>query len=400
MSGIDVTEIEDAVDQVAGEWSDDLALGDWWGVLADAQLTFPHWPAPWGRGWSSEQVAVWRDRMHHHELLGPPTGLGVLMGGPIVIDHGSPEQRERLLPGLASGRSAWCQLFSEPGAGSDLAGLTTTAERDGDDWIVTGQKVWTSGSMHADRGMLIARTNWDVPKHRGISYFVFPMDQPGVEVRPLKQMNGAAHFSEVFLTEARVSHADLIGEPGEGWRVARATLGYERRGLGAAGVRGPRPVAGVRGGELDRPVGEIIANHRSRAREGNIAAVGSAARLRALTEGELDPVRRDRLAALTVQERVEAGVAARQPLAAKLAWTERLRAASDTATTMLGPAGMLAGDDGPGPITNFMLSIPSASIAGGTDEVQRNILAERALGLPREPGIDTDSAFRDVPRNG
>ncbi|MEM7094186.1 MAG: acyl-CoA dehydrogenase family protein [Actinomycetota bacterium] len=393
------SEISELVDNVCAEWSDDLPLGEWWRLLSEARLTFPHWPEPWGRGWDTAQVSVWRDRMQHHGVLGPPTGLGVLMGGPIVLDHANAEQQDRFLPALANGTSAWCQLFSEPGAGSDLAGLTTTAERDGDDWIVTGQKVWTSGAMHADHGMLIARTNWDAPKHRGIGYFVFPMDQPGVEVRPLKQMNGAAHFNEVFLNEARVSHDNLIGPAGEGWRVARATLGYERRGLGAAGIRGPRPTAGRGGGQLDRPVGEIMASHRSRAREGNIAAVGSAARLRTLVDGELGAVQRDRLAALTIQERVEAGVAGQQPLAVKLAWTERLRAASDMATQLLGPAAMLDGDDGPGSITNFMLSIPSASIAGGTDEVQRNILGERALGLPREPEVERDTPFREVPRN-
>jgi alkylation response protein AidB-like acyl-CoA dehydrogenase len=403
MGSEDAAAIEALVDEVvAAAWTPETMLGEWWAALATARLTLPHWPEPWGRGWGVEQLAIWRSRLERDSVIGPPTGLGVLMGGPIVIDHGNDEQRERLLPGLADGTSAWCQLFSEPGAGSDLAGLTTTAVRDGDDWIVSGQKVWTSGAQIADRGMLIARTDWDAPKHRGIGYFVLPMEQPGVEVRPLRQMNGAAHFSEVFLSEATVPHSDLIGGPGEGWRVATATLGYERRGLGVAGVRGPRPPAGVRSGNLERPVGEIVEAHRTRDRgDEAVADVGSSARLRALAGGdELRPVDRDRLAALVARERVEAGVAGRQPLAAKLAWTERLRAASELGTSIAGPHAMLDGDDGPGALDRFVLSVPSASIAGGTDEVQRNILGERALGLPREPGVERDVPFREVPRNG
>ena len=251
-------------DLVARAWGDDITLREWWAALAGEGLSFPHWPEPWGRSWEPSDVAIWRDRLAHHGVIGPPTGLGVLMGGPITIDYGTDEQRARLLPGLADGTSAWCQLFSEPGAGSDLAGLTTTAVRDGDDWVVTGQKVWTSGAQSSDRGMLIARTNWDVPKHRGISYFVMPMDQPGVDVRPLEQMNGLSHFNEVFMDEARVAHDDLIESEGEGWRVATATLGYERRGLGAANVPGPRPAAGERGGQLDRTIGDILEGFRSR----------------------------------------------------------------------------------------------------------------------------------------
>ncbi len=401
MADIDTSAIEELVDEVVAEaWLPEARLGEWWRALAAARLSVPHWPEPWGRGWGPAEVRRWRDRLQHHDAIGPPTGLGVLMGGPIVVDHGSPEQQERFLPALADGSETWCQLFSEPGAGSDLAGLTTTAERDGDDWIVTGQKVWTSGAQIADRGMLIARTNWDVPKHRGISYFILPLHQPGVEVRPLRQMNGAAHFNEVFLAEARVSHADLVAPPGEGWRLATATLGYERRGLGAANVAGPRPQAGSRAGQLRRSVGELVEADRSRPDGGgNVADIATVDRLRALATEGLRAVDRDRLAALAARERIESGVARVQPLAAKLAWTERLRAAADVGPRLAGADAMLADDDGPGLLTDFLLSVPSAYIAGGTDEVQRNILGERALGLPREPATDRDAPFREVPKN-
>ena len=402
MSDVDDAMVESLVDKVVADaWAPDTTLRAWWAALAEARLSFPHWPEPWGRGWGPSQLNTWRQRLGHHRVIGPPTGLGVLMGGPIIIDFGDDDQQARFLPALANGTSAWCQLFSEPGAGSDLAGLTTTAEKDGDSWVVTGQKVWTSGAQISDHSMLIARTNWDATKHRGVSYFIMPMEQDGVDIRPLKQMNGAAHFNEVFLSEAQVSQADMVGPAGEGWRLATATLGYERRGLGAAAVRGPRPAAGERAGKLDLTVGEITEAHARKSSDEAAAAVGTAARLGSLAgDGELTAIDRDRLAGLVARERVEPGLARLQPLASKLAWTERLRAASSVGASIAGARAMLVGDDGPGSLTNFMLSQPSASIAGGTDEVQRNILGERALGLPREPSDDRDKPFREVPRNG
>src|SRR5262249_30921666 len=160
---------------------------------------------------------------------GPPDGVGMHLAAPTILEHGSDDLRGRLLPPIATGEMVWCQLFSEPGAGSDLAGLTTRAERHGDAWVVTGQKVWNTGAAHADLGLLLARTDWEMPKHRGITYFAIPMRQPGIEVRPLRQMNGHAPFNEVFLDGARVPAGNVIGQVGDGWKVALTTLAHERR---------------------------------------------------------------------------------------------------------------------------------------------------------------------------
>jgi len=382
-------------------WRADITLRTWWRALADARLAFPAWPEPCGRGWDGEAMAVWRRQLVAAGAIGPPTGLGTLMGGPVLLAFGTPEQQQRWLPALADGTDGWCQLFSEPGAGSDLAGLTTTATRDGDQWVVTGQKVWTSGADQSAFGMLVARTDWDAPKHRGLSYFILPMDQPGIVVRPLRQMNGGRHFSEVFLDGAVAEHDSLIGDPGQGWRVAAATLQFERQGLGAASISGARPAAGEVAGQLDRPVGAILAEHRAgRAAEDATTNAAELAVTASLRDTLTAPLRRS-LAELAGRERVEPATASRSPLLAKLAWTERLRRASAICSGALGADGMLrssADDPRVAEAATFVLSVPSASIAGGTDEIQRNIIAERALGLPREL-VDVDRPFRELPRN-
>src|SRR5499427_6962274 len=194
-------------------WDPDLSVRDWWAVLAESGWGFPTWPQEsFGRGLPPDQVAAVRSAFVEVGAIGPPASLGQMLGGPTLLTHGSRELQERFLPELAHGREFWCQFFSEPGAGSDLAGLQTRAVRDGDEWVVNGQKVWTSGAQYADRGMLVARTDPDVPKHQGLTYFIIDMDQPGVEVRPLHQMNGAHGFNEVFFTDARVGSGRVRGE--------------------------------------------------------------------------------------------------------------------------------------------------------------------------------------------
>ena len=415
----DLTRTEQAVtDWLRENWTAELTLRTWWGRLAESCLGFPTWPSGhFGRGWTRDQTSAAERAFRAAGAIGGPTGLGVLMGGPVVIAHGNDEQRSRLLPPLAKGTEGWCQLFSEPGAGSDLASVSTRAERDGDEWVMTGQKVWTSGAAHCKRGMLVARTDPDQPKHRGLTYFIIDMEQPEVEIRPLKQMNGRAHVNEVFLTEARVSDADRIGGVNDGWAVTVATLAFERAGLSAAdGGTGLRPAAGETAGLLDVPIRELFDRRRAN-REVSDEESGSFAMLRAIA-GELgrvgeSAIRQDlarlasleRIAAASQQRAAANRKAGRPPGAesstAKLFWTEGLKHSRDLSMEILGPWGMLEGDGTPrgGRVQQFVLTMPSASIAGGSDEIQRNIIGERTLGLPKDIVVDADVPFRETRRS-
>lgn len=406
--------IESAVRSwVADNWSTELTLREWWRRLAASGYGFPRWPVDcFGAGFDKDQAAVVAGVFRSGKVIGAPTGLGTLMGGPVVLEHGTDEQRRRLLPPLVDGTEGWCQLFSEPGAGSDLASVATRAVRDGDEWIVTGQKVWTSGATHSRRGMLVARTDVGLPKHRGLEFFIIDLDQPGVEIRPLHQMNGRSHFSEVFLSEARVHERDRIGPTNGGWAATVSTLQYERAGLSSP-QGGVKPPAGEKAGYLDRTIGALVASALGD-REVDDTEPGSFATLLRLADDRRNPsdhLLRQGLAARYSHERIAefsrqrsaASVRAGSPVGpessiAKLYWTEGLRASSSLAMRVLGPSGMLIGPDTPheGRVQTFALSVPSASIAGGSDEIQRNIIGERALGLPREPVTDADTPFRDL----
>ena len=209
----------------------------------------------YGKGLSRNDAVAVQQTIANFGALSAPTGIGMLLAGPTIAVHGSPDQIERYIRDVVTGQRAWCQLFSEPGAGSDLAGLQTKAIRDGDEWIVNGQKVWTSGAHVADMAILVARSNPDAPKHQGITYFAFDMHQPGVEVRPLREMTGRALFNEVFLTDARVEHAAVIGDVNNGWAVANTTLMFERAGLGPGGGQtGPTAIAGTVAGDLESAI--------------------------------------------------------------------------------------------------------------------------------------------------
>ena len=214
----------------AEAWDPELSLVAWRQRLLEARWAVPSWPVRWhGRDWPAWTDDVVADALRAAGAVGLPVGAGPTLAGPTILAHGPDHVRERFLGPLLTGEETWCQLFSEPGAGSDLAGLTTTAVRDGDRWIVNGQKVWNTSAHHADYGILVARTDWDAPKHRGLSYFALPMKQPGVEVRPLRQMNDHASFNEVFLSDAEIPADHLIGAEGGGWAVALTTLAFERR---------------------------------------------------------------------------------------------------------------------------------------------------------------------------
>jgi alkylation response protein AidB-like acyl-CoA dehydrogenase len=393
-------------------WDPDLTVDAWWKLVADAGWTAPHFaPEQGGRGLDRRTQGVVRGAFAAHGALRPPGGLGLLMAAPTILTQGTPDQIARHVPPILDGRAAWCQLFSEPGAGSDLAGLTTRAERDGDRWVITGQKVWSSMARDADYGMLIARTDFDVPKHKGISWFAFPLDQPGVTIRPLREMTGHAVFNEVFLDEAVCDAADLIGGEGNGWMVTQTTLHFERTGIGAGGSHAGFPNPGRKGGMLGRRAGDAARDEPPNSKlTVGFADVAELARTQGRTT---DPAIRQDLARLhTYTEtgrwnaqrgKAEAARGGGGSVASigKLGQTRIVKLAAKLGVDIVGAHGLLAGADGveDGAYTEAFVFSPASSIYGGADEIQRNIVAERTLGLPRDPAPDRNRPFGEVLRS-
>ena len=284
------------------------------------------------------------------------------------------------------GETRWCLLYSEPGAGSDLAGLRTRADRDGDGWIVNGQKVWTSFATKADYGLLVARTDWDVPKHQGISFFLFPMRQDGVEIRPIHQVTGESEFNEVFITDARVPHANLVGEPGGGWPVLQLALAYERR------LMGDLARTSKSSGELKPDADSLI----GMARAAGVLSDGHLRQRIAVAEGYAAVNRWNTQRAKATRDRAEA---ATLMALGKIAMSRILHETARVQTEIVGSASMLTGPDNPvgDAVTFRTLNAYFTSIGGGTDQIQRNIVGERILGLPREPEPFKETPFRDLP---
>jgi alkylation response protein AidB-like acyl-CoA dehydrogenase len=296
--------------------------------------------------------------------------LGMI--APTILTHGTDEQRQHV-PRMLRGDELWCQLFSEPAAGSDLAGLRTSAVRDGDEWVVNGQKVWTSGAHYADWGYLLARTDPSVPKHRGLTAFILPMDTPGITVRPLRQMTGGANFNEVFFEDVRVPDSQRLGAEGSGWHVALTTLMNERFSVGDM-----------------RGAADIVTALKDLARDRGIHAdpVARQALARLYTYAEV--LRYTSYRSLTALSR--GAVPGPEGSVAKLAATRLLRAGAELAAVLNGPYATLAGE-----WASLVCGTPGLRIAGGTDEVMRNIIGERVLALPAEPRIDKDVAFAAAP---
>ena len=341
--------------------------------LAAAGYAAPHWPRPWGLDASPVQQLAIDEELRAAKAPRPMNPIGIGWAGPTLLVAGTEEQRERWIPGILDGSELWCQLFSEPGAGSDLASLATRAERDGDEYVVHGQKVWTTFAHLARYGILLARTDPNAERHRGISYFVIDMRAPGIVVQPIKQMDGAADFNEVFLDGVRVPAANLVGTENDGWRLAKVTLGNERVSLSGEGAlwgRGPT-------------AHDLLAIVR---REGGVD----------------DPRLRQRLAALYVEAEVLRLIRLRT-LSARLRGLEpgpeasvRKALADEHGQHVMALAVELAGTDGllvdRGPFGSDTsmwalgyLYSRALTIGGGTTEVQRNIIGERVLGLPRDP---------------
>ena len=412
---ISAAEIEaEVTDWLAAHWSAERDLREWREMLVDSGWAAPTWPQDYhGRGYSPEQAAVVSAAFAKAGAIGAAHGGPGGLASHTLLVHGTHEQKQKYLRPILTGEHAWCQLFSEPGSGSDLAGLTTKADKDGDRWVVNGQKVWNTSAHHADFGILVARTNWDVPKHQGISYFLINMRQPGVEVRPLRQMNGHASFNEVFMVDAEIARDDLVGAEGEGWKIAATTLSVERQGFNADRS----------GGSVRHLQGAIYQQYRDELaialapytwypqRAGRV----DLALPRAQDTGAIqDPQVRQELAKLIAMNKaaeLAAASAAQKRRAGntnvipegsvgKLAASVIARQASHVHTLISGDDAMLSGPTSPvdGIIAEVLVSVPAISIAGGTDEIQKNIIAERVLELPKEPRFDT-GPFRDVPRN-
>ena len=397
---------------MAANWHPDLALLDWRERLLASGWAVPSWPERWfGRGLPEWSVPVVQAEILGAGAVGIPVGGGTGLAAPTILTHGPDAVRERFLRPILTGAETWCQLFSEPGAGSDLAGLSTRAERDGDEWVVNGQKVWNTSAHHADFGILVARNDWDATKHRGLTYFALPMHQSGVEVRPLRQMNRHSSFNEVFLTDARIPVEFVIGAPGDGWNVALTTLAFERR----MGTLGRPQYSAAPGRALDEARHEADEYYRTYAwypqRAGRVDLVPERA---AATGRNADPLVRQQIARLVELQRTAQWTAARARAAqalgrppgaegslAKLALSGIARQAHRVHTLLAGAEGMLTGADSPlgGVVAEILVSTPAQSIAGGTDEIQRNIIGEKVLGLPREPSVDNDLPFRSLSRN-
>ncbi|HET9731938.1 MAG TPA: acyl-CoA dehydrogenase family protein [Acidimicrobiales bacterium] len=365
-----------------------------WGLQYDLGLAWVHFPEGFGGlGVSPALQEIVNEALRDS---GAPAGnygrnpIGLGMGAPTVVTHGSEDQKKRYLRPLFTSEEIWCQLFSEPGAGSDVASLSTRAVRDGDEWVVNGQKVWTTLAHQARWGMLVARTDPEAPKHRGLTYFVVDMQAPGVEVRPLRQMTGEAEFNEVYFTDVRIPDAERLGDVGAGWHVAITTLMNERVSIGGAvAPRGSGPIA------------EAVRIWKDR--------------------GLSDPALRDRLMRLWVEAEVnrltnvrasqnrQTGTPGPEGSIGKLAFAELNKAITELCVDLMGPSGQLyssyemvrpegVGMSGRDTWKTFLRSRAN-SIEGGTSEVMRNILGERVLGLPGDVRVDKDRPWSEVPRS-
>lgn len=396
---IDAVDADDAEALLAARAGLDYA--DWCVRLGEAGYATPTWPATYGAGLSLTpgQAKHVNEVLSRYQVPRPFNIIGIGMGGPTVMAWGTEEMKHRLLRPLACNQEIWCQLFSEPSAGSDVAGLATRAVRDGDEWFVNGQKVWTTLAHISKWGMLLCRTDPDVPKHSGLSYFVVDMEQPEVDIRPLVQITGDAEFNEVFFSDARVRNDWMLGREGDGWKVAITTLMNERVSLSGAGSIGGDAVGGS-------PVDRLLEAHRGttdpRVRqqlaqayiESRIIRINNQrAADRRKSGGEAGPEGSiTKLQQAEFNQRLQ-GLAVDLEGIGAIAWEgTELRAQKHRARP--GAAGA-----GPGALAQGFLRAQANTIEGGTSDIMRNILGERVLGLPKEPDSSRELAWKDVPRS-
>ena len=375
--------------------------------LAAAGYVAPHWPRPWGLEADPIHQLIIDDELGKAGVRRPVNPIGIGWAGPTLLYAGTPEQKQRYLAPILSGDEFWCQLFSEPGSGSDLANLGTRAVRDGDEFVVNGQKIWTSGAQYARFGILIARTDPDVAKHRGISYFVCPMDAPGIEIRPITEMTGGHTFNEVFFTDVRIPAANLVGDLNDGWRLAKVTLGNERVSLSTGGVlwgNGPTAIETIDAIREQHPEGVADPHLRQRIAEVYIEhTLLDLIRLRTLTaalKGEA-PGPEASIRKILADEHGQHVMS----LARDMVGAHAMLTGGDgtdafvpgTDTKGLGPDRPAGGLAHPGWYDGYMFS-QALTIGGGTGDVQRNIVAERVLGLPHDVDVAKGLSWAEAQR--
>ena len=338
-----------------------------------------------GRGASAIEEVIWRQEESQYDLPANFFLIGQGMIGPTLMAWASDEDKARFLPQLASGEEVWCQLFSEPAGGSDLAALRTRAERDGDDWVINGQKIWTSGAHYSDYGVIVVRTDPTVPKHKGLSYFYIDMKAPGVEIKPIKQLTGDSDFNEVYFTDVRVSDSQRLGEVGQGWQVSLTTLMNERAAIGGSF------------GQMDVSLAMSVAAEVEI--DGRPALEDAAVRARIadwyVQEAGLKYTGYRSLTALS-----RGALPGPENSIGKLVGAPKMQAMSSYLMDLLGASGAIADEAlaaKAGIIQRAYMGAPGLRIAGGTDEIMANIIAERVLGLPQEPRLDKGIPFNEVP---
>ncbi len=395
-------------------WNPDLSLLEWRDILVDSGWGMPQWPKEWfGRDLPVGFMRIVDEEFKRVDAITVARKGATTLAGSTILAHGSDMLREKFLRRSLTGEDSWCQLFSEPGNGSDLAGAMTRAEHRGNKYVVNGQKVWTTSAHLADFGLLLARTDLDVPKHDGLSYFIMDMRQPGVEVVPLRQMNDHASFNQVFMTDAEVPPEYLLENEGDGWKIATTTLMYERRNADS-NRRKVEPTK--RPERIFQEEAEEIATSMAPytwypQRAGRADLVIERAQEAGCSD---DPVVRQEIAKLMTMSKAAEWTSKRARAAqeqgrapgpegslGKLAASEVARAANRVHTMISAADAMLTGADSPreGLIAEVLISTPAISIAGGTDEIQKNIISERVLKMPKEPRFDTDRPYREVPKN-
>ena len=354
------------------------------GQLANAGYVAPQWPEPWGLGADPIHQLIIDDELSKAKVRRPLNPIGIGWAGPTLIYAGTDEQKERYLPAMLSGEEFWCQLFSEPGSGSDLASLATRAVRDGDEFVVNGQKIWTSGAQHSSFGILLARTDPDVAKHKGISYFICPMKSAGIEIRPIKEMTGGHTFNEVFFTDVRVPVENLVGELNDGWRLAKVTLGNERISLSTGGVlwgNGPTALELIESVTDRGPVSDPHLRQR-------------------IAEIYIEQIVLDLIRLRTLSARLKGQQPGPEASIRKILADEHGQHVMTLARDLVGAAAMLTGGDGLAHsrwYDGFLFS-QALTIGGGTGDVQRNIVGERVLGLPHDVDVSSGLTWAESQR--